>query len=421
MPKSANTFQPEWESLRNVPDLFWDSPSDYPQHHDVFGGVSEREYGDDRHEALDPNIRKTDREFRPLPGTPTFFFDRPGVIHRISEGAKKSDAFFVNSIWEAIGIDIEQALRDNYPFGTQEEQSKRLQSLTAKFGTEAFGAYLPWHAYGRSESTPWGMYLFLDKLIEWARLLHASGKYLPDPKPNLLRVFRLLWWLTYRHELFHFHVELFATRLESAIREPRYRPYVERIRSQVAGKPEWWEEALAQAVVLKSTMVKRILGLDSEYMKRYVIPYFKAFPEGYKRFDCEAVGGPPKAHRILSAQVARTQLHPVPTTDIAIAKLEYAVHPSRVPGYLLVRPALAEQFQLATPRLNEVIRYARRLGYDVDEKAPGDHKRITTNTGEKIQLNCGKHGSEVDLASIKAFAHHERKPVRELIRDIRDA
>jgi len=117
--------------------------------------------------------------------------------------------------------------------------------------------------------------MFLEKLLEWACLLHASGKYLPDPKPPVVSVFRLLWWLTYRHELFHFHVELFATRLESALRRPVYRPYVERVRGPKVRTAEWWEEALAQAVVIKSAMVKRALGIGAWEVKTYIFPNFR--------------------------------------------------------------------------------------------------------------------------------------------------
>ncbi len=75
-----------------------------------------------------------------------------------------------------------------------------------------------------------GVYLFLEKLIEWACILHRSGQFVPIPSPALRSVFRQLWWITYRHEQFHFHVELFATQLESALRRPVYRPYVECVR-----------------------------------------------------------------------------------------------------------------------------------------------------------------------------------------------
>jgi hypothetical protein len=130
--------------------------------------------------------------------------------------------------------------------------------------------------------------MFLEKLLEWAVIIHRSGLYLPTPKLDLVTVFRRLWWITYRHELFHFHVELYATRLESALRHPVYRPYVECVRAQVANTPEWWEEALAQAVVLPSKMVKRALGIDKKYIEAYIVPYFQIFPEGYRRFECES-------------------------------------------------------------------------------------------------------------------------------------
>lgn len=151
-------------------------------------------------------------------------------------------------------------------------------------------------------------------------------------------------------------------------------------------------------------MVKTALGVDSAYINRYIVPYFLTFPDGYKHFECKAVGGPAQAHRILSAQIARTEEKPEePTTDIALAKNEYAVPSDKVPGYLLVTPSFTWRFQLATPKLDDVIRYAKHNGFPVDNHAPGDHKRVTIN-GVKLQLNKSKRGNHVDLASAKAFA-----------------
>src|SRR5262249_34948799 len=144
----------------------------------------------------------------------------------------------------------------------------------------------------------WGFYIFLEKLMIWAGVLHQSGQFLPDPKPTVLRVFQFLWLLTYRHEQFHFQVELYATRLESALRRPVYRPYVERVRTPVANTSQWMEEALAQAVVLRSRYVKGTLGIDARYVNSYIVPYFHTFPEGYKRFEClDIPGGVEGAHR----------------------------------------------------------------------------------------------------------------------------
>jgi hypothetical protein len=174
----------------------------------------------------------------------------------------------------------------------------------------------------------------------------------------------------------------------------------------VANTDRWWEEALAQAVVTDSRMVKRALGINGAYMKRYMIPYFRTFPEGYKRFECESVtGGVKGAHQLLSAQIARAVVC-VPdherNTALALAKDEYGVKDDSVPGYLVLRPAFRSRFQLQTPRLKDVIRYAKRVS-QIDERAPGDHKRVTIN-GEHIQINRAKHGDTIDLASAKALA-----------------
>ena len=79
-------------------------------------------------------------------------------------------------------------------------------------------------------------------------------------------VFTLLFCAVYRHELFHYHVERFATRLEVLYRHPTYRPYVEDVRHKVAGTSRWLEEALAQAVVLNSSLVSK----RSRYTKKRV-------------------------------------------------------------------------------------------------------------------------------------------------------
>jgi hypothetical protein len=217
----------------------------------------------------------------------------------------------------------------------------------------------------------------------------------------------MLWVLTYRHEQFHFEVELYATRLESALRRPIYRPYVERVRGRVAKTDQWWEEALAQAVVLESKSVKRTLGIDAQYMKSHIVPYFRTFPEGYKRFECKGVsGGVDGAHRLLSAQIARAKIEiseEERNTDMSLAKREYSTRKDAVPGYLVFSPEAFSRFQLQTPRLKDVIRHIRRLGGEVDDHAPGDHKRAKLN-GQRFQLNAAKRGDSIDLASAKDLA-----------------
>ena len=252
--------------------------------------------------------------------------------------------------------------------------------------------------------------------MEWAAILHKSGQFLPSPKPPVLSVFKFLWLLTYRHEQFHFQVEHYATRLESAFRRPIYRPYVEQVRTPVSNSSVWWEEALAQAVVLKSTFVKRTLGIDDHYVKSYIVPYFREFPEGYKRFECLGVyGGVKGAHRLLSAQIARAEIGVSEeewNTDISLAKEEYRVRKEAVPAYVVSTPQFVGRFQLQTPRLKDVVRYIKQHG-EVDERAPGDHKRAKLN-GRTFQLNAAKRGDAIDLATARDLARVIGIKVRDL-------
>jgi hypothetical protein len=419
---SNRTFHEEQESFQPIKGIFWESPDDYP---DPFRGILEGLPEDslappgylNDPQYVDRSSGQLDR--RPLGRGGLVVLDRPGVVESIGKAAKRSDSEFSKAFWTSFGIDIEEVLEDREASGKAADEGK-LQTLTATFGTDAFGTYCPWHAFGRSERTPWGIYIFLEKLIDEAWLLYSSGKFLPAPKPSILSVFRFLWWLTYRHELFHFHVELFATRIESALRVPRYRPYVENVQNRVAHTDQWWEEALAQAAVLESQMVKRTLGISAKYMKDYVVPYFRTFPEGYKRFECNNVaGGVSGAHRLLSTQVARNIENPPVeerNTDLALAKLEYGTASRAVPGYLILRSGLYSRFQLQTPRLADTLRFVEGKGEFLG-RGKGDHTTVRVN-GHVLDINRAKRGNTIDLPSAKALAKALEIKVFALVHEI---
>jgi hypothetical protein len=169
----------------------------------------------------------------------------------------------------------------------------------------------------------------------------------------------------------------------------------------------WLEEALAQDVALRSKYVKGTLGVDSQYVNTYIVPYFLTFPNGYKHFQCKSIPeGPTGAHRLLSAQIARAKIE-IPeeqwNTDISLAKSEYSVRKEAVPAYLLMRQKWVSRFQLQTPRLKDVERFIRRAGGEINERGPGDHKSVTLN-GQPFHLNRAKRGDTIDLASAKALA-----------------
>src|SRR5262249_43258767 len=119
---------------------------------------------------------------------------------------------------------------------------------------------------------------------------------------------RLVVTAVYRHELFHYHVERFATRLEVIQRVPVYRPYVDGVFARVARTDQWLEEALAQSTVLRSHFVARHGGFSRKLITAILRDEFLRFPAGYRDFDCKRYKGSERAHRAFGAQVARAHV-----------------------------------------------------------------------------------------------------------------
>jgi len=271
----------------------------------------------------------------------------------------------------------------------------------------------------RSPRTPWGLYLFLEPLCFWTAQIYVHSPQLPTPKPRPLTLFNLLFQVTFRHELFHYHVERCAIRQEVMQRRPVYRPYVSDVRTAVAETSDWLEEALAQAVVLESTLVTRRSGFSHKTLKRLLVHEFKTFPAGYRDFDCPSYGGPAQAHKYLGAQIARgvrTPQHLV--TALATPLQEYSVDAASVPGYLVWHPAMASRFQLTMPKTHQFKRFARQSGIEHVGPGPGDHE-VYQHGRRKFQLN-EKQGV-VDLASMKALAHIMNTSLACLLTQIRAA
>jgi hypothetical protein len=129
-----------------------------------------------------------------------------------------------------------------------------IADLTAKFGTDALGTYLPYHNFGLSYATPWGIYLFLEQLLFWSVRLAERALVLGIRLSNADAV-ALAFYSVFRHELFHFHVERFAVREEVIYRKPIYLPYNHNVFSQITPGEEWLEEYLAQACVIEGSLV----------------------------------------------------------------------------------------------------------------------------------------------------------------------
>ena len=417
--RSTRTFEAEFDSIARIPGLMYTSPGEYVEE----SGGARAPFGVlyDIRSQLQPADQL---EFQESPGLPQTDFEEipsefvfAGALAEVYAGAFESDDAFAEAMAESLGIDIEHLL-DEYAELRRRGNGIDIATLTARLGSEAFGTYLPWHAFARSEDTPWGMYIFLEPLVEWTTSVHSQWS-LPFARPSALTLFRLLLLAVYRHELFHFHVERFAIRQEVLQRAVIYRRYEKNVHSVVSNKSNWLEEALAQAVVLKSVLLRSRSGISRRKANQILIPEFRRFGPGYRDFECTAYGGPAEAHRVFGAQVARGVLRPDhPATDFATPLREYGSDPQEVPGYVVWHRGFVSRFQLTLPKLREFERFASKAEIELVKNGPGDH-RTYRHGRRKFQVNP-KRGV-VDLASIKAMAKVLQVPVHELSGQIRSS
>jgi hypothetical protein len=415
--RSTKTFKEELKAIGDIPGVLYESERDYIDNaakRSPFFVLQELE----RQFRLDA-YRSIDKiEYRRLPNIPDTQYVFENSLEKVYKSSKRSDEDLAETLFEETGMDIEGAL-NAYAVDVVGGQFSRLGALTADLGTEAFGCYLPWHAFVRSSSTPWGLYIFLEPLLLWTAQVYVNSQQLPKPKPKLLTLLNLLFNVTFRHELFHYHIERFAIRQEVIQRKPIYRPYVSEVRAKVAGTHDWLEEALAQAVVLESTLLRNRSGFSKEVIKKILILEFNKFPPGYRDFDCPTYSGPEIAHEYLGTQVARVELEPQHlVTELATPLKEYSADSAGVPGYLVWHPAVASRFQLTPPRTQQFKRFASRSGMERVGSGPGDHE-VYRHGSRKFHIN-EKRGV-IDLASIKALAKIMKTPVYSLIKQIREA
>lgn len=320
-------------------------------------------------------------------------------------------------VTELLGMDVENAVA---VIGADAARVRmRVSTATAKFGTDAFATYLPWHKYANSRRTPWGMWFFLEPLLWWAAYLrHAASQ--SGLSLSTRQAFNVAFYVAYRHEQFHFHVERFAIRQEVLQRMPVYLPYDKQVFSnrKIVGTKDWLEEALAQAVVLESTWLYRRLGFKKHHLRPFLEDQFRGFGGGYRDFECKSHGGPDEAHKLLGAQVARAVCRPKrPATEFATPKREYVTASELVPGYLAFTPRIVSRFQLGMPKIHNWRKWARRNGFNHEGPGPGDHE-VWEHNGKRVQIN--PKGNECDFASMKAVAKMCRVSIRTLVDKIRE-
>lgn len=339
--KSTSTFKDEFDILaEEVPNALYGSEAvtDYFFTTSILTDfLFEIANVQDSYGKQEDLVVKNPMSDEPLP----YFIDAvdiQGFLNQLGDrNAPLNEGQFYSIFYEYFGF----SLGDAYEFIKRHGSKWNLANLIAEFGKDAFGCYLPMHAYYKSKTTPWGIYLFPELIIERAIFLYQ------EKNEGLEFWQHLLFYLyaVYRHELFHFHVERFATKLEIMNREPHYKPYHEKIEPQVFDSEDWLEEALAENSVLRSVLVANRTGIESEVFKAIYRYDLQFMPPGYKDYHCHKHGGPKKAMRKFSSQLINLDVNPQKITDIFTVRDEYVYPDKKVPGYIFMHPEFKERFQ----------------------------------------------------------------------------
>jgi hypothetical protein len=234
-------------------------------------------------------------------------------------------------------VDIETLFEINNPFQngenidgrskTSEGTADLIKRLIQSFGRDAFGMYLPFHFYNHC----WGIYLFkeiLDARIDFLYTLFAEKISKDD-------LGRFYYYAVYRHELFHYQVERYATKIEFVTNRCIYKPSRYLFKS-VEYTEDWLEEALAENSVINSRLITNRTSIASKLIKEIYKRDLEDMPPGYKHYDCKKHKGPTNAHRKLASQIAETSLTPLSHyPSMFSVKNEFLALDKNVPTYLV--------------------------------------------------------------------------------------
>jgi len=334
---SKNTFLDEYENLQNnVPQAFWGDTHRYYDFvkypFDYFQSKSQL-----RHKiGILDDFEEND------------FFDYkivPVEFDKLNEDLGSQDLKdndFFRIISNVLGFDVSKAF-DFYIHNSNKAIDKSFNANeTTKFNDDCYACYLPMHAFFRSRATPWGIYMFQNLIFERAAELYRIFKE-DITKAKCLHFF---WMSVYRHELYHYQIERYATKFEIAIQKPFYKPYVENVRYKVQGTRHWLEEALAEASVLKSSLITHRTNIKKGLLKSIYEYDLQFAGPGYKDYKCEYYGGPEKANLYLGAQILTGKREPShEITEFISPKYEYSSNDKAVPGYAIISKYDIERFQ----------------------------------------------------------------------------
>ncbi|WP_162054753.1 hypothetical protein [Pontibacter pamirensis] len=306
--KSTKTFREEMDFLEtHVPSALYGASDVYHFLDDVLEELHEQEPTLFPLESFDGlEIRQVD-------------------IYSIFEQLSNSDIAYITE-------DTTSSLGFNFGISVNKDETDGLANLVAEFGRDAFGCYLPMHAFYNSTKTPWGIYLYPELIRERAKFLQKNIPYSITSKQYLA----VYLYAVYRHELFHYQTERFATKLEIAFAQPFFKPYHTNVFSPLQYTDDWLEEALAEASVLESVLVPKRTGIKSSIIKDIYKYDLQSMPPGYRDYHCKNYGGPAEAHKTFAAQIAGGNINPShKSTALFTIKGEFGADDRKVPVYMI--------------------------------------------------------------------------------------
>jgi len=229
-----------------------------------------------------------------------------------------------------------------------------------------------------------------------------------------------------RHELEHFKIESFALNAEMFLGKAIYTPYLTNIYAETYYTDGCLEEALANATVLNSTVIKNLFDKElypSADEKKRRVPwqvivmeeFFDHQPAGYRNYSLTS-GWPyekdthlhfdyrRRAMNFLCNQIVSGKVNP-PKDEIPF----YAFLPDNhflraenlVPIHIVKSLSDDESFiHVATPKRKVWERFLNGLGYVPTKRGSGDH--VVWSRPGLPDLTINYHGDVLDFNSFKS-------------------
>lgn len=295
-----------------------------------------------------------------------------------------------------------------------------------ELGLDAYATYLPIHFFPEDSWTraDWGIYISedgVDRLAEVLRRGYADA-YGPPSSTAKASFRRVAFEVLLRHEMEHFKIESFALNAEMYRQQAVYVPYLQNVYVETYESDECLEEALANATVLHSRVIKKLIHdlyphRPADWWRIIAEVFFDRQPKGYTNYfltkgwshDKKQKGGyagPRTSDRrdamnFLCNQIVTGQVRPVGESIPFFAFLPdnyFLRAESLVPIYVVQTLDEERSFiNLRTPCKREWEWFLRRIGFEATAFGNGDHT-VWRRTGFR-SLTIDYHGKHLNERS----------------------